>query len=109
MQYNCLETQPYLTSDSDLSVENMIRICHIRCRELPVKANFQSAYDNILCFYPACTSEDSQKHICESECFSSGNEIGKENTNYCEIFSGNVRSQVSVMNILFSKLKERER
>ena len=59
--------------------------------------------------YPACTSEDSQKHIFESECFSSGNEIGKENTNYCEIFSGNVRSQVSVMNILFSKLKERER
>ena len=44
--------------------------------------------------YPACTSEDSQKHIFESECFSSGNEIGKENTNYCEIFSGNVRSQV---------------
>merc|ERR1711954_230990 len=80
-----------------------------RGRELPVKANFPSAYDNILCFYPACTSEDSQKHIFESECFSSGNEIGKENTNYSEIFSGNVRSRVSVMNILFSKLKERER
>ena len=26
----------------------MIRIYHIRCRELPVKANFPSAYENIV-------------------------------------------------------------
>ena len=43
--YTKLETQPYLLPDSGLSVEMMRNFFHVKCRELPVKANFPSAFE----------------------------------------------------------------
>ena len=63
IQYTNFETQSYLMSDSDLSVEIMRKIYHLRCRELPLKANFPSSFQDKMCPIPKCMNEDTQRHI----------------------------------------------
>ena len=89
IKYVTFQTQPYLMSDSGLSVETMRKIYHIKCRELPVKANFPSAFENNFCLFPYCTNEDSQYHIFSSNCFISDsiNEITDTSVKYSDIFS----------------------
>ena len=70
--YTDFKSQPYLMSDSELSVEMMRKIYHIRTRELPVKANFPPAFEYKLCRFPHCFNENNQKHIFDSVCFSAG-------------------------------------
>ena len=60
LEYVRLEMQHYLRSESSVSLESMRKIYHIRCREVPVKANFPSAHKNILCLFPSCQNDDSQ-------------------------------------------------
>ena len=105
------QTQPHLMSDSGLSVETMRKIYHIKCRELPVKANFPSAFENNFCLFPYCTNEDSQYHIFSSNCFISDsiNEITDTSVKYSDIFSDNIQSQVNVVNIMFSRLERRKK
>ena len=85
----------------------MRKIYHIRCREVPVKANFPSAHKNILCLFPSCQNDDSQIHIYESKCFSQ-NEIDIDIAHFSSIYSSDVNAQVKVMNILYARLETRK-
>ena len=96
-------------SESGLSIETMRRIYHTKCRELPMKMNFPSAYTNNFCLFPTCMEKDSQNHIFESKCFSPENEIIETNINYADIFSNDVIAQVRVIKILFSRLDIRSK
>ena len=109
--YTTLETQKYLSSDSGLSLDNMRRIYHVRCRELPLKNNFPSAFKDESCLLPSCTFKDSQEHIFSSGCFStdSEREILNLNLKYKDIFSSDVHLQVIITNIMYSKLEKRKK
>ena len=108
ISYSLLETQPYLMSESGVSIENMRRIYHVRCREIPLKTNFLSAFEDDSCLFPLCTDKDSQNHIFASNCFSSNNQIIQTNVRYSDIFGFDVELQVNNVNILFSRLEKRK-
>lgn len=105
--YRELKTQPYLLSPSGLSAEEMRRIYHIRTRELPLKANYPAANKDRDCLFPGCTSEDSQMHLYQSSCFSDKTTVQCREVAYKDIFGSNIRKQIIVMQLIFSKLQER--
>ena len=109
LQYTGLETQAYLHPDSGLSIENMRKIYHIRCREPQLKCNYPSAYKDRNCPYEGCVSEDTQYHLFTSSCFSDENQIMNINMRYEDIFGCDVESQYNVMKIFFSKLENRRK
>ena len=110
IHYAKLEMQPYLTSKSGISTDSMRRIYHIRCRELPVKANFPMMFKNDKkCFFPFCTNDDSQYHIYTSTCFSKSNEVIDKIYDYSDIFTNNISAQFRIERIFVQKLEERKK
>ena len=107
IEYESLETQPYLKPESKFSPEEMKRIFQIRSREIFIKSNFPSAFKDVSCFFPGCPDNNKQSHLYDSSCFSGDNEIVSNNVNYSAIFSRNISEQKIVMQIFFTKLEKR--
>ena len=87
----------------------MRRIYQTKCRELDVKANYPSAYSDNKCPASGCKSEDNQKHLFESACFTNDHMITNNETKYEDVFSSNIEEQIRVTDILFLKLEARRR
>ena len=109
LEYNCFEIQPYFKPESNLSLETMRRIYSVKCREIPVKANFTSAYKDATCPFTDCTALDTQKHLFDSSCFSNDNQLIQYNTQYEDIFGTDIQAQVKVIKIFFSRLQIRNK
>ena len=107
--YTRLETQSYFLSTNKLSIDEMRGIYQIRCRELPLKTNFPFMFGNDKkCLLPLCKEDDTQMHIFDSLCFSKNTEIVDINLRYSDIFENDVKSQLTIMRILFQKLEVRK-
>ena len=80
--YKKFETQEYLLPESELSLESMRWIYHVKCRELALKTNFPSAFKDKKCVRIECRENETQRHIYNSECFSLPNQIVTSDTKY---------------------------
>ena len=103
--YEKFETQAYLSPGNNVSLESMRKIYYIRCRQLFIKCNFPSYFNDKKCLAPH-DELDEQKHLYNCSFFSRPNEIC--DLKYEEIFSNDVRNQTKVMKQLFSRLQVRE-
>ena len=109
LHFESLKIQSYFLPENGLSAENMRRIYQTKCRELDVKANYPSAYSDNKCPASGCKSEDNQKHLFESACFTNDHMITNNETKYEDVFSSNIEEQIRVTDILFLKLEARRR
>ena len=104
LSYKCLETQSYFHSENGLDVETMRRIYQIRSREIQVKANFPSLFQDTSCPYKGCQSEDTQSHLFYSSCFTENMQIMHNNREYEDIFGSDIDDQLEVIKMIHYKL-----
>ena len=103
IQYTKFETQSYLKPGFGMSVENMRKIFHIRCREVFIKSNYPALFGDKKC--PAPHAEiDQQSHVFDCSFFTKRNEIISPNLKYGDIFKDNVEKQMEVMKIFYAQL-----
>ena len=108
INYTESKTQNYLLSENGLSTEIMRKIYHTRCRELYLKCNYPASFSDKKCLSPCNEGQDCERHIFSCKYFSKQNEIFLSNISFEEVFENNVQNQVSVVNILFSRLEVRK-
>ena len=108
--YTKLNMQSYLKPGNNLSVIDMRTIFMIRMRNLNIKCNFPSMYNDRKCIVPQCSDEDSQFHLYSYSCqYLEENTISEVNNgSYYDIFSNNVRRQCEVMNIIMQHFMTRQ-
>ena len=82
---------------------------HIRSREIYLKANFPSAFQNIFCPAPHSNPErDDQIHLYKCPYFSTNHSLISRHVDYEEIYGTDVEKQIQVMTILFERLEVRK-
>ena len=67
--YEELKTQQYLLPGNGLTLTDKRRIFQIRIRDLPVKGNFNKAFNDSNCSAPGCSMKETQNHLYESSCW----------------------------------------
>ena len=104
-----LNMQSYLQPGNNLSVSDMRTIFMMRMRNLNLKCNYPSMYDNRKCIAPQCMDEDSQFHIYSCKYLDEHNSITMPNNSYYDIFTNNVERQYQVMQIMIQHYITREK
>ena len=105
--FSTFQTQNYLNPGNGLTIEEMRRIYHLRCRQVFLKCNFPSFFGDKKCVAPH-QAFDRQKHVFYCSFFSSKNEIASPNIKYDDIFASNVKNQIEVMRIFYERLERRK-
>ena len=110
IDYLSFETQNYFLGKYKLSKETQIKIMHIRIRDVSVKANFPSAFNDKVCSASElCFNEETQKHVYSCEFLSPKNQISDKNIKFEQIFGNCTTEQEIIAEIFFqrfTRLKE---
>ena len=108
IKYCKLETQTYFLPGNNLSVDCMRQIYCIRMRNLQLKCNYPSQYNDTKCIIPSCISDDSQQHLFLSSYFDkNGRNLVNKDLKYEDIFTNNVSKQLIVKNIMMTRYNYR--
>ena len=104
--YSSFEMQGYLKPGNGLSIEEKQKIYHIRCRQIYLKCNFPSSFNEKKCLAPHKANDD-QRHVFYCSFFISPNEVVSSIVKYEDIFSSNINKQVDVLRIFLLRLEKR--
>ena len=105
--YNELKTQIYLKSGHGLSADKVKRIYALRTRALPLKCNSPSQYSDRLCLHKDCSDEDNEPHIYMCQFLTDGNEVTGTNSDFNQIYSNNIETQIRIMERFFERYNRR--
>ena len=102
--------QNYFQSEN-LYVKQRKLLANFRAKMIKVRINFSRMYESVLC--QLCVNngrrlEGSQEHLLICELLSTNNEIDI-GIQYSDIYSGQIRKQVSITVLLEQKFKLREK
>ena len=82
-------------------------IFQLRSRNLPLKCNFPSQYNDRKCIVNECSDEDSQSDLYTCKFLEPLNIIKTNDLEYHDIFGDEVTKQVSMMNLIMRKYESR--
>ena len=107
--YYKLETQEYLKPGSGLSQDDMKQIYLLRTQNILVKSNFPGMFKDVKCVSEFCSEEESARHIFYCKHLEDENAkcLMTRNIKFDDIFSNNIKSQLTVKNIFMKKFKKR--
>ena len=94
--------QPYLQPGNDLNMHQMRKILKLRIRDVQEsKGNCPKE-----CPMPSCHEYMTQKHVFYRTAISNQNEMISESITYEDLFRNDVKKQIQVMNLMYSRLKK---
>ena len=108
LEYISLKMQPYLMAQSNLTPHQMCQIFQVRSKNLLLKSNFSSQFDNKDCVVEECGGEDSQEGLYSCEYLEPLNIVTREDIRYEDIYGNDVYKQQIVTQIIFQKYKSRQ-
>ena len=108
LEYISLKMQPYLMAQSNLTPHQMCQIFQVRPKNLLLKSNFSSQFDNKDCVVEECGGEDSQEGLYSCEYLEPLNIVTREDVRYEDIYGNDVYKQQIVTQIIFQKCKSRQ-
>ena len=86
----------------------MKKIFLLRSRNLNIKCNFPSQYEDRNCIASGCDGEDSQAHLYVCEFIvTQNNTLIQHKLKYQDIFSNNTALQMAVMKVMMQRYKTR--
>ena len=107
IRYEKFEMQPYLQPGNDLNMCQMRKILKLRIRDVQeIKGNCPKEYSSLECPMPSCHEYMTQKHVFYCTAISNQNEIISESITYEDLFRNDVKKQIQVMNVMYSRLKK---